>query len=85
MNVFSGNSEDLNYQVKNLLSDSIARHKIGKIILKYINVSAQMLMYFQLDVNFAVGDAGKHLEMGSYVNKYLQIRLVSSSGITTML
>lgn len=71
--------------MKNLLSDSIARRKIGKIILKYINVSAQMQMYFQLDVNFAEGDAGRHLEMGSYVSKYLQIRLVSSSGITTML
>lgn len=37
-------------------------------------------MHFQLDLNFAVEDTVKHLEMGSYVNKYLQIRLVSSSG-----
>jgi len=37
-------------------------------------------MRFQLDVDFAEGDTGKHLKMGSYVNKYLQIRLVGSSG-----
>lgn len=37
-------------------------------------------MHFQLDVNFAEGEIGKHLEMCSYVIEYLQIRLVSSSG-----
>lgn len=33
--VFSDNSEDLNYKLRHLLSDEIAKHKIGKSILKY--------------------------------------------------
>lgn len=37
-------------------------------------------MHFQLDVNFTEGDSGKHLEIGSYVNKYSQIRVIRSSG-----
>lgn len=38
LNVFSDNSEDLNHKLRHLLSDKIARHKIGKNILKYHNV-----------------------------------------------
>lgn len=34
--LFSDNSEDFNCHVRDLLSDNIARHKIGKI-LKYLN------------------------------------------------
>lgn len=39
-NLFLDNSEDLNCQLKDLLSDNKARHKIGKVILTYLNVSA---------------------------------------------
>lgn len=38
LNVISDDSEELYYQEINF-SDKISRHKIGKVILKYFNVS----------------------------------------------